>query len=348
MALSALEALPTEILYRIIVSVDFSPKNLRALSLTCHRIFDLIHSTDYIKLCGDTAANQYPYALDAQRYPILPFPGHSTIPSFARLNNPSFARLNLLRTASEIVEEEVRLMRELRAVLLKNHPEHLTYLATRGWDYNLRTALHLGMFLRLLNNSVDVRRVFLLRPCPPSPVPSEFSAILNSVPARYILAYRHAACMIAEVEHFVHKRPGHLLHDELLRLGHTSPPSQGRRQKDLRWQLPGAIATEHSIYTHFKTTNETGGTGERRASRIPTVGTQVSWVFRNVQTYNLLIRNAIMESLTQRIRKILDDWDQFSQDPNITENLQPANGIHDIEAVRTLVESFVHPEAATA
>jgi len=344
MALSSLEALPTEILHRIIVSVDFSDKNFRALLLTCHRIFDLVESSGYLKLFGDIAATQYPYALDAQRYPvvprqpypIIPFPGYSIF--------ISPRRLNLLRTSSEIVEEEIRLMREIRAAMLKNQPEHVTYLATRGWDHNLRTALHLAMFLRLFNNPVDIRRRVLNKHPAPPPVPSEFSAVLNSVPAHYILAYRHATCMIVEAEHFVHKRPGHLLRDELLRVGHPSPPAQGRRQKDLRWQLPGVIDAQYEFYVRF---NEIEGT-ERQAKRIPTIWTQVNWVFGNMQCYNLPIRNAIMKTLTQRIRKILDDWDQLSQDSNIVENLQPINEIPDIEAVRKLVESFVHPEAVTA
>jgi hypothetical protein len=87
------------------------------------------------------------------------------------------------------------------------------------------------------------------------------------------------------------------------------------------------------------------GPDERLAINIDA---HVSLMFKNAESDSLPIHNAIKECLTQRTRKILDNWDQFSQDSDMTDNLQLTNGGPDIEAVRKLVESFVGPEAATA
>jgi hypothetical protein len=336
MTSSPLESLPNEILFPIIVHVDFSYQNFRALLLTCHRIFDLIQASG-LKLFEDIAATQYPHALDAQRYPIIPFPGHSTV--------PSIARLDMLRTASEIVERGIRLMRLFRAVLLKTHSEHLKYLVTRGWDQNLRSAFHLAMFLPLFNNQTNAHCRYFPHSSARPPVPSDFSAVLNSVPAHYILAYRHAICMIVETEYLINGGTGHPLRDELELAGSPSPPARDRRLQDSRWQLLRLTSMPFSLYPRYPEINQV----EQRCERWSWAKRwrQIILPFGNVKYCDMRFRLAITESLSQRTRKILEDWDQLSQDPGITENLQPANGIHDIEAVRKLVQSFVPYEAAT-
>jgi hypothetical protein len=95
---SSLDALPAEVLYRMLISVGFSYQNFRALTSTSRRIDDLVKASRP-RIFGDIAAIQYPHALDAQRYPMPPCPKDSTISSLFQRNS--------LRTSSILVREKL-------------------------------------------------------------------------------------------------------------------------------------------------------------------------------------------------------------------------------------------------
>jgi hypothetical protein len=150
--------------------------------------------------------------------------------------------------------------------------------------------------------------------------------------------------MIDETDYLMNGGTGHPLRDELELAGNPSPPAQDRTLHDSRWQLLRLTSMPFSLYPRYPKINQV----EQRRERWSWANwcRQIILPFGNVKYCDLRFRLAITESLSQRTRKILDNWDQLSQDPSITENLQPTNGIPDIEAVRKLIETFVRPEVA--
>ncbi|KAF7506694.1 hypothetical protein GJ744_011523 [Endocarpon pusillum] len=134
-----LESLPNEVLYRIIISVEYSRKNFQALTLTSRRIHSvMVARAGHGKILEDIAMIQYPRAFQVLHYPNVPFSRHANI-SF-------FSQLDRIKEATKLVDDEVDLMREIRQDLNEQKPQLVKYLATKGWDHNLRSALHLAMF----------------------------------------------------------------------------------------------------------------------------------------------------------------------------------------------------------
>ena len=322
MTSTTLESLPNEVLYRIIIFVEYSLENLQALTLTCRRIRSvLVARAGHGKILEDIGMIQYPHAFQVLHYPNVLFSDHASILSFSQLDR--------LKKSTRLVDGEVDLIREIRQDLLEQKPQLVKYLATKGWDHNLRSALHLAMFPSLFSGFPPTK-VFSY---------SEFATFMQSVPAHYVLAYRHASFMIAEASTLVDPISiQRAICEGFCYVRHRSIISEINMRKESEQYLSGVIARCHEHWTRQK--------GHHPTPKLPSSGT--CYGYQDGGFDRLQVGKMINKFLDERIQSILSSWDRYTvEDPVMMDNLQQLGcSSPGTSAVRDLVESFAGLDSA--
>lgn len=315
---TSLQGLPNEILYRIIVLVDFSHRNFQALTLTCHCIYDLMRANSRGgRLLTDIATAQYPLAVKTLQYLDIPF--------FEQTSISSYSSLDELKSVTKEVEFYVKVMGDIRQQMLENQPQLTASLATTGWDYNLRKALHLAFLpspFRIPTRHAHTRE-------------RDFIFAFQYFPARYVLAYHHAMSMMAEVATCIKaacKYPRDVLVPQNVAYNH---PNEGGTQ---RAQVKDPVSYLFTFQPDFFM---------RRLNGLKCLMGYFDGELVTVSTLTRLTYlpsdSLIRGSVNKKLRNILDDWDRhIAEDPTMVENLQPISGsAKDSKAIRELVESFL-------
>jgi hypothetical protein len=272
------------------------------------------------RLLAEVAAAQYLHALEALQCPKIPLSGRSYVLTLSRLEK--------LKNAANMVEEDIRMMRKIRHAMRKHQPQLVRYLATKDWNQNLRDALHLAVF-PWLNR---VLGIYVMIP------DSKLSAVFESVPQYYILAYRHATRMFVEASNFAEAvRAGQ---DDIFGIRHVTPilpVSDASTRRHVEDQLPGSVA---QWYQFWKTGRFLLNTNQWQDGKSATIR------FDMCRLTHLPTGIFMSEIIDRRIHNILSERDQYvTVDPTTVENLQ-SKGPPDINAARHLTESFVDPDTA--
>lgn len=214
-------------------------------------------------------------------------------------------------------------MREIRQDLNEQKPQLVKYLATKGWEHNLRSALHLAMFPSWFGAPQSAR----------TPPFSGFATFMQSIPAHYVLAYRHASFMIAEASTLVDPEGiqeaacSGFQYDR-----HRRIISEVNMRKAAEQYPSSAIARCHEHWTEQK--------GRHPTREKPSSGE--CYGYEDGHLDRLEIGEMISKLLDERIQSILSNWDQYTvEDSAMMDNLQqPGCASSDTSAVRDLVESF--------
>ena len=213
MASISIKSLPNEVLYRIIVHVEFSLENFKALTLTCHQFYDIMTAHAVLQ---DIATTQYPHALQVLCYPVNPFCGRSNITSLSCLNK--------LKTRTVAAERYIKIYTPSFRLAVDKQVQLAKYLATKGWEHTLRTGLHLTFCPSTgrVNKQDDFKALINWR-----------SVFLRSIPPQHILAYSHALLIM---------KKAHLI-DEMLYEPEETPKASLRER--LKRRFSGLIARRH-------------------------------------------------------------------------------------------------------
>jgi hypothetical protein len=318
----SLEDLTNEVLYRIIVSVEFSYKNFQALTLTCHQISDLMRVSGG-RLLEDIAAIQYPHALEALQYPKISFCAHSKVSTIFRLDR--------LRYMTDRVEGEVEMIRKIRAAMLQHQPQLVKYLATKGWDRNLRNALHFSTFPSLHDLPRDYGGLG----------DSKFRILLDSLPTPHILAYRHAALMVLEASKHVETVKAQWDCTAKPRPQDSQDAFVLATRQQLQRRLPGSIKYYYDAWMTYK------GDGQS-LSRVSLYKMGFCYDHHTHGLTQWVVSGGLDRLVEARIQNVLTSWDQHvAKEPVMIDNLAHTGGTSlNTNAIRELVQSFVDAESA--
>ncbi|ERF76114.1 hypothetical protein EPUS_01447 [Endocarpon pusillum Z07020] len=338
---ATLDALPSELIYEIIIRVPFSKDDFTALQLINRRVYQIMGKRGWM-IFNDIAAEQCAQALAMQRLPYCS-------PFAQGLGYPTQNQLADVCEMHQKFEKQVNSMAKAEAGMLQQGLD-TKYFRIKGWKSNVLTGL----------NVVKAMEKYVQAPAARLPNPNMLRAekkavrcreFVECLPISYCLAVRHTTLLSVQVVDYLG------LHHEVYDIRHGRGRGTGLGGEagvDLCDRTMKVMFENNYCDTTFKQAllilEDEEGRNSKAARRQLRDLVNVGQRIQGIELYNITEMLSVASfrldhHITRRIAEAMEDWDDFASGAGkgfIAETQRTEGGGEEASpSAKSLVESFL-------